>query len=126
MAPQPIALVGFPVTWETIEQYRVLNNLPKYNNRRPVQDLASKIGIPVTLVRLELDDEDGATPDHCLCCFAESDFSGRPYGVNDMLAIPIPPEFHQLPQVIAVEGDLRRLFAPMANMFSPYRLGESE
>jgi len=64
MAPQPIALVGFPVTWETIEQYRVLNNLPKYNNRRLVQDPASKIGIPVTLVRLELDDEDGATPDH--------------------------------------------------------------
>ena len=124
MAPVPIALVGFPVTGETIEHYRGQNNLPEYNSRLLVQDLASKIGTPVTLVRLELDD-DGATPDHFLCCFAESDFTGRPYDVNDMLAIPIPPEFHQLPQVITVEGALRRLFAPRAKAFSP-RPGKSE
>ena len=56
MAPLPISLVGYLVSYETIGRYRALNDLPKYGNRSLVQDLASKISVPLTLVRVERDE----------------------------------------------------------------------
>ena len=44
MAPLPttICLVGYPVSWESLEQYRIQNTLPKYNSRSLLEDLESK------------------------------------------------------------------------------------
>lgn len=108
MAPVPISLVGYPVSYEAMERYRVLNNLP---NRLFVQDLQSKINVPLALICVE-EESAGSVSDYYLCCFA--DCSERPYEPEDLLAIPVPPAFHQLLQLIPVEGDLRRLFAPRA------------
>jgi hypothetical protein len=117
MAPLPSVLVGYRVSPEAIERYRALNNLPEYNNRFLIQDLESKIGAPLALARVECDEGDGgAASDHYLCCFA--DYSGRPYNSENLLAIPVPPAFHKLPQLIPVEGDLHRLFAPRAKISS--------
>jgi len=121
MAPLPSTLVGYRVSSEAIERYRALKNLPEYTNRSLLQDLESKVGIPLALVRVERDGE--ATSDHYLCCFA--DYSGRPYDSEDLLTIPVPPAFHQLPQLISVEGDLRRLFAPRATISSYDQSGKS-
>jgi hypothetical protein len=118
MALLPSSLVGYRVSSEAIERYRALKNLPESNNRFLLQDLELKIGVPLALVRVERDRGDGEVVcDHYLCCFV--DYSGRPYDSEDLLAIPVPPAFHQLPQLIPVEGDLRRLFAPRA-MISSY------
>jgi hypothetical protein len=113
MAPLPSSLVGYRVTFEAIESYRALKNLPKSNNRLLLQDLETKIGVPLALVRVERDEED----DYYVCCFA--DYSSRPYDAGDLLAVPVPPAFRQLPQIIPVESDLRRLFAPRS-MVSSY------
>ena len=75
-----------------------------------ISDLQSKINVPLALVHVE--EDAGSVSDYYLCCFA--DCSGRPYEPEDLLAIPVPPAFHQLPQLIPVEGDLQRLFAPGA------------
>ncbi|KAF9442319.1 hypothetical protein P691DRAFT_681686 [Macrolepiota fuliginosa MF-IS2] len=108
MAPITVSLVGYRVSSEAIERYRTLKDLPKYNHRLLVQDLESQVGVPLALVEVERDEED----DLYLCCFI--DFSSRPYSPEDLLAIPVPPGFRQLPQLIPVEGDLHRLFAPNA------------
>ena len=64
----------------------------------------------------EGDEVSGAGLDHYyLCCFA--DCSGRPYDCKDLLAIPVPPAFHQLRQLIPVEGGVHWLFAPRATFF---------
>jgi hypothetical protein len=127
MAPLPICLVGYPVSWESLEQYRILNTLPEYNNRLLVQDLESKINTPVKLVRVDIYNVEETIANHYLCCFADS--SGKPYEPEDLLAIPVPLAFNQLPQLIPVEGKLRRLFAPRANAFLsrvPVPVGKSE
>jgi hypothetical protein len=123
MAPLPSYLVGYRVSSEAIERYRALKNLPESNNRLLVQDLESKIGVPLALVRVERDEGDGAASDHYLCCFA--DYSGRSYDSDDLLTIPVPPAFHQLSQLIPVEGDLRRLFAPRTMISSYDQSGKS-
>ena len=89
MAPLPISLVGYLVSYETIERYGALNNLPEYSNRPLVQDLSSKISVPLTLVLVERDEGDGAESDYYFCCFA--DYSGKSYEPKDLLAIPVPP-----------------------------------
>jgi hypothetical protein len=127
MAPLPSCLVGYRISREAIKKYMALENLPEYNNRFLLQNLESKIGVPLALVRVERDQEgDEAACDHYyLCCFV--DYSGRPYEPEDLLTIPVPPAFHQLPQLIPVEGDLHRLFAPRSMIFeSSYnQLGKS-
>jgi len=119
MAPLPISLVGYRVSPEAIERYRVQ---PDYNNRFLVQDLESQISVPLTLVLVERDEGDDEVTDYYFCCFA--DHSDRPYEPKDLLAVPVPSAFHQLQQLIPVEGDVQRLFAPRARFFS-YHSGKS-
>ena len=117
MAPLPISLVGYRVSYEAIQQYLALKNLSKYSLL--VEDLESKIGVPLVLVLVEPDEDDedgGAGPAHHYFCFF-ADYSGRPYDCKDLLAIPVPPAFHQLRQLIPVEGDVQWLFAPRATFF---------
>ena len=62
----------------------------------------------------EGDEVSGAGLDHYyLCCF--TDCSGRPYDCKDLLAIPVPPAFHQLRQLIPVEGDVLPSRKPKLN-----------
>ena len=111
MAPLPTSLVGYRVSYEAIEQYCDLKSPLMHSNRLLVEDFESKIGIPLALVRVESDEDGGAAPDHYyICCFA--DYSGRPYTTEELSAVPVPSAFHQLPQLIPVEGELCRLFAP--------------
>jgi hypothetical protein len=105
-------LVGYPVSHEDIERYRTLNNL-QHNNRILVEHLQSKLNAPLALVRVDTDA--GPTLNHYFCCFA--DYSDRPYQAEELLAIPVPPGFLQLPQLIPVEGEVQRLFAPRAFIF---------
>jgi len=56
MAPLPISLVGYRVSPEAIERYRVQKNLPDYNYRFLVQDLESQMSVPLTLVLVERDE----------------------------------------------------------------------
>ncbi|KAF9442576.1 hypothetical protein P691DRAFT_810417 [Macrolepiota fuliginosa MF-IS2] len=119
MALLPSSLIGYRISSEAIERYRTLKNLPEYNNRFLVQDLESQVGVPLALVRIEHDEGD----DHYLCCFV--DYSSRPRSPEDLLAIPVPPAFRQLPQLIPVEGDLHRLFAPRARISSYDQSGKT-
>jgi hypothetical protein len=123
MSPIPSSLVGYRVSYEDIEQYRALKKLPEHNDRLLIQDLESQIGIPLALVRIDDQGDDGAASFYYLCCFA--DYSSRPYRCEDLLAIPVPPPFDQLPKLIPVEGDLQRLFAPKTMIFSSGQLGQS-
>src|SRR5258708_34806449 len=99
MAPLPSVLVGYRVSSEAIERYRALKNLPESNNRFLLQDLESKLGVPLALVRVDRDEGDGeAACAYYLCCFADD--IARPYASADLLTIPVRPPLNQLPQLI--------------------------
>ncbi|KAF8174411.1 hypothetical protein BJ912DRAFT_909955 [Pholiota molesta] len=124
MAPLPSSLVGYRVSPDAIEHYRVQHDLPEYNNRPLLQNLESRVGVPLALVRVEPGDGDAqAATEYYLCCFA--DYSGKPYDTEALSAIPIPPAFLRLPELIPVEGGVRRLFAPKAMVSSFDREGKS-
>ena len=108
--------MGYRVSRKSIEGYRVLKDLPQSNKWSILQDLELKIGFPLALVRVEREDNGGAASDYYFCCLADD--SGRPYDCGELLAVPVPPAFHQLPQLVPVEGDLHRLFAPRAMIFT--------
>ena len=114
MAMIPIVLVGYPISSESLEQYFILNNLPD-DYRSLVANLQTKINTQVKLVSVDIVNVEGTTSNYYLCCFADS--SGKPYEAQDLLDIPVPLAFNQLPQVIPVEGELRRMFAPKAFAF---------
>ena len=88
MTPIPIALVGYPVSWEFLEQYRILNSLPEYDNESLVHNLETKINTPIKLVCVDIYDVEETISNDYLCCFA--DFSGRPFEPQDLLDIPAP------------------------------------
>ena len=117
MGMQPISLVGYPVSREAIGRYRTLNNVDQYTNRILVEHLQSKLNAPLALVRVDTDA--GKTSNHYFCCFA--DFSDRAYQPEELLAIPVPPAFHQLSQLIPVEGEVQRLFAPRGSFLATNR-----
>jgi len=115
MVPMPACLIGYRVAHEAIEHYRITEHLPE-SNRRIVEDIGSKIGVQVSLVRVEPDDGDPPS-DYYLCCLAI--YRCRPFEPEALLAINIPPAFYKLPEVIVVENnDLQQLFAPRAMIFS--------
>ena len=119
MVPMPACLIGYRVSYESIEHHRIKARLPK-NNRQIANDIGSKINdaVQLWLVRVEPDDDDGTPPsDYYLCCFAV--YRSRPFEPEELLAIDVPPDFYKLPEVIAVEeNDLKQLFAPRAMIFS--------
>jgi len=106
MAPLVSFFVGYRISTEALNQYRTEKNLPPSNSRFLLQDLESSIGVPLALVSV---DEGGSGAEtRYLCCFA--DYSGRIYDSAELLAIPVPSAFDQLPQLTpVVEGGLHRL-----------------
>jgi hypothetical protein len=108
MSPLLSTFVGYPVSPEAIKQYREQHNLPEYNNRLLLRDIESKLGVPLTLVRVERDDT--ADSDYYFCCFA--DYSGRQDNTEALNAIPVSPAFLRLHQLVPVAGDVQRMFAP--------------
>lgn len=121
MTPIPCTLIGYRILNEAIERYRAEHSLPEINDRPLLQQLESTLGIPLALVRVELND-DTSSQEHYLCCFADYN---RPYDVQALAALPVPRAFERLPQVIPVEGDVRRLFAPHAMVVSWDEAGKS-
>ena len=69
----------------------------------------------------------GRTSYHYFCC---ADYSDRPYQAEELLAIPVLPSFHQLPQLTPVEGEVRRLFVPSnciaCSLLNPNRTGPTQ
>lgn len=82
-----MALVIYRVPLKLSKAIQALKNLPKSSHRLLLQYLETKIGVPLALVRVDRDEEDGeAACDYYFCSFA--DYSCRPYDIEELLAVP--------------------------------------
>ena len=98
---------------EAVERCHALNNLStQIQQSASSPGFESKIGIPPALVGVEQDGS--AASEYCLCCLA--DHSGRPYGSEDVLAIPTT----STSTADRCRRQLAPLVAPMAMIFSYY------
>jgi len=116
----PASFVGYHVFQEDLERYRIHEHLPK-NDRRLVYDIGSKIGVNLWLVRVEVEDESLPSVLY-LCCFAVHD--PAPWDANALSAVPIPPNFPRITEVIPVEEvnnnpKLYKLFEPYTTIVTP-------
>jgi hypothetical protein len=67
----------------------------------------------MSLARLE--DSSGLTR-MFLCCYVDTCI--RVYDVKELMAVIVPPQFMRLKEILGIDGDLKRIFAPQGTVFS--------
>ena len=72
-----------------------------------------KTSLPLSLDRLE--DSDGLNRIF-LCCYV--DFQTRVYDCEELAAMPVPPQFIRVKELLGIEGDLKKVFGPQGMIFS--------
>ena len=72
-----------------------------------------KTSLPLSLDRLE--DLDGLNRIF-LCCYV--DFQTRVYDCEELAAMPVPPQFIRVTDLLGIEGDLKKVFGPQSMIFS--------
>jgi len=135
MAPLSVSFVGYHTSREALNQYCKQHNISASNNRPLLQHLESDVGVPLTLVSVEHSIAGsrgvaGAGNDPGLhnlpnelyiSCF--TDYNSQ-HEANVETLVP-PKEFSHLKDVVQVDGDVKRLFAPRAELFSYDAQGRS-
>jgi len=51
-----------------------------------------------------------------LCCYVDTRI--RVYDFEELLAVIVPPHFTRVKEILGVDGDLKRVFAPQGMIFS--------
>ena len=69
--------------------------------------------MPVSLARLE--DSSGITR-MFLCCYVDTRI--RVYDYEELTAVTVPPQFTRVKEILGIDGDLKRVFAPQGMIFS--------
>ena len=89
----------------TLQGFRPLNYSCAISNPRHL--------FPISLARLE--DSDGLSR-MFLCCYVDS--QTRVYDCEELAAMPVPPQFTRVKELLGIEGDLKRIFGPQGMIFS--------
>jgi hypothetical protein len=109
----PIAAVGYEVV-DALERYQRQHDIagvPSF--KQLLQYVESEISIPISLARLE--DSSGLTR-MFLCCYADTHI--RVYDCEELMAVIVPPQFTRAKEILGIDGDLKRVFAPQGTIFS--------
>lgn len=105
----PVVFIGYELHDDPLDAYESHNNPIK----ALLHDVESLTHNPASIVRY--DDIDGNTHTF-VCCFA--DIRECAYSTKELDAIPIPAEFSRVPEQVKTNGELRRVFAPKAMVYS--------
>ena len=73
----------------------------------------SEISIPISLAKLE--DDSGLTR-MFLCCYVDTRI--RVCDCEELMGVIVPPQFTRVKEILGIDGDLKRLFAPQGAIFS--------
>jgi hypothetical protein len=68
---------------------------------------------PVSLARLE---DDSGLARMFLCCYVDTHI--RVYDCEELMAVTVPPRFTRVKEILGINGDLKRVFAPQGTIFS--------
>ena len=109
----PIVAVGYEVA-DALERYQRqhdIEGLPSF--KQFLRYVESEISIPISLARLE--DSTGLT--HMfLCCYVDTRI--RVYDHEELMAVIVSAQFTHVKEILGIDGDLKRVFAPQGTIFS--------
>lgn len=110
----PIVAIGFEVT-NALEAYRHKHGLTEglSSFKEILRNLESKLLIPLHLARTE--DSSGLSR-MFLCCYI--DYELKVYDCEELMAMPVPPEFKLVKELFGTDGELRRFFSPYGQIYS--------
>ena len=108
-----IVAIGYEVA-DALERYQrqySIEGVPSF--KQLLQYVESEASMPISLVRLE--DSSGLTR-MFLCCYVDTRV--RIYDFEELMAVIVPPQFTRLKEILGIDGDLKRVFAPQGTIFS--------
>jgi hypothetical protein len=108
-----IVAVGYEVA-DALERYQgqhQISGVPSF--KQLLRYVESEISMPVSLARLE--DASGLTR-MFLCCYVDTHI--RVYDCQELMAVIVPLQFTRVKELLGIDGDLKRLFAPQGTIFS--------
>ena len=91
----------------------VLKGFRPSNNSCNNKYVESEASMPISLARLE--DSSGLTRIF-LCCYVDTRV--RVDDFEELMAVIVPPQFTRLKEILGIDGDLKRVFAPQGTIFS--------
>lgn len=111
----PIVAVGYEIG-DALEKYqrqhhRDIAGLPSF--KPLLQYIESELSMPISLARLE---DDSNTTRVFLCCYVDTRI--RVYDCEELMAVVVPPQFTRVKELLGIDGDLKRVFAPQGTIFS--------
>jgi hypothetical protein len=108
-----IVAVGYEVA-DALERYQHQHHIAGVLSfKQLLQYVESEITIPVSLARLE--DSSGLTR-MFLCCYVDT--HTRVYECEELIAVTVPPQFTRVKEMLGIDGNLKRVFAPQGVIFS--------
>jgi hypothetical protein len=108
-----IVAVGYEVA-DALERYQRQHHIagvPSF--KQLLQYLESEISMPISLARLE---DDSGLSRMFLCCYVDTHI--RVYDCEELMAVTVPPQFTRVKEMLGIDGDLKRVFAPQGTIFS--------
>ena len=107
--------IGYEVG-DALERYQRQHHIPGFYFKQLLQYVESEISIPVSLVRLEDHLEDSVLTRMLLCCYVDT--RTRAYDCEELMAVIVPPQFARVKEILGIDGDLKRVFAPKGMVYS--------
>jgi len=108
-----IVAVGYEVA-DALERYQRQHHIagvPSF--KQLLRYVESEISMPISLARLE--DSSGLTR-MFLCCYVDTHI--RVYDCEELMAVIVPPQFTRVKEMLGIDGNLKRVFAPQGTIFS--------
>jgi len=108
-----IVAVGYEVA-DALERYQRQHHIagvPSF--KQLLRYVESEISMPISLARLE--DSSGLTR-MFLCCYVDTHI--RVYDCEELMAVIVPPQFTRVKEMLGIDGDVKRVFAPQGTIFS--------
>ena len=105
--------IGYEVA-DALERYQREHDIAGVQSfKQLLQYIESEISIPISLARLE--DDSGLTR-MFLCCYVDTRI--RVCDCEELMAVTVPPQFMRVKEILGIDGDLKRVFAPQGMIFS--------
>ena len=107
-----IVAAGYKVV-DALERYQCQHHIagvPSF--KQLLQYLKSEISMPISLARLE---DSSSLTRMFLCCYVNTHI--RVYDCEELMVVTVPPQFMCAKEMLGIDGDLKRVFAPQGTIF---------
>jgi len=107
----PIVAVGYEVAVEALERCQHQRHIAGV--KQLLQYVESEISMPISLAILE---DTAGLSRMFLCCYVDT--HTRVYSCEELMAVTVPPQFARAKEILGIDGNLKRVFAPKGTIIS--------